>query len=78
MSGGGTPFGYGDAVEVDTAAPPPQRPGSVGEIVGISEADRTGEFLAAFPHGRVYHVEVGDGSTFLVEERFLRNATATA
>ncbi|WP_291299439.1 hypothetical protein [Elioraea sp.] len=76
MSGAGIPFDYGDAVEVDAAAPAAQLPGSVGEIVGIIEADRTGEFLAAFPHGRVCEVEIGDGSTFIVEERYLRHCTA--
>jgi hypothetical protein len=75
LSGGGIPFDYGDAVEVDAAAPPAQRPGSIGSIVSITEEDgRGGAFLSEFPHGRVYQVEIGDGSTFLVEERYLRHS----
>jgi hypothetical protein len=75
LSAAGIPFDYGDLVEVDAAAPPAQLPGSIGSIVGITEADRSGEFLAKFPHGRVYHVEIGDGRTATVEERHLRHHT---
>ncbi len=65
-------FTYNDTVKVVQKAPPQLRPGELASVVGMSsERDRSGEYLAQFPHGVVYTIEFEDGSSVEVHESFL-------
>ncbi len=58
------PFSYNDTVRVKQVAPARCRPGELASVVGISiEAERSGEFLKAFPHGILYTIEFEDGNS---------------
>jgi hypothetical protein len=64
-----TPFTYNDTVRVKQTAPARCRPGELASVVGISlAAERSGEFLRAFPHGILYTIEFEDGSSVQLHE----------
>lgn len=62
-------FTYNDTVRVKLVAPAQYRPGELASIVGISlQAERSGDFLKAFPHGILYTIEFEDGSSMQLHE----------
>jgi hypothetical protein len=65
-------FIIGDSVRIAEPALLAVRPGSVAEVVGISEeGGRHGSYLDAFPRGVVYMVEFEDGSPAELQEAHL-------
>lgn len=63
---------YGDYIRIEPDAPACMRPGAMGSVVGIyPRDDRSGDFLAQFPVGTVFEIEISDGSTFLAEEQYV-------
>jgi hypothetical protein len=65
-------FTVGDTVRIAEPALLGVRPGSVAEVVGISdERERHGSYLDAFPRGVVYTVEFEDGSPAELQEDHL-------
>ncbi len=69
---------FGDTVEVSTSAPEKFRPGSLGEVVAITEVD-AGSHMAGTDMpwgGKRYLVEFGDGVAAEVPEVWVRKVTA--
>ena len=67
------PYTWGDEAYIRDDVQRDLRRGALVAIVGLSEvSERSGDFLAQYPHGLLYTIEYEDGSSDYAFEADLR------